>query len=145
MLITITKIIKQLDWDSAQVEFSSRLLSPNDPEWVKRCMEERECFAAEFSSSKPIIEKSYYAEMSLPERLVWGRDVKPVEQREYRMNNENGKILIRGLLERTPDGFLSFTLGESLVNVQIKGVPKTFSGFVQIVTSSIKLTDIGLI
>jgi hypothetical protein len=97
-----------------------------------------------WSGEKPILNKSYYVEVEVPQKLKWGIDIVKIDSSEYRIWNEQETVFINAQIDSVDDdNCLAIRLGDSIVLIETSGIPYAVGDFLEIVVSKIVLYDIN--
>ena len=84
----------------------------------------------------------YEVEIAVKEKLVWDRDVSPANTADAWIKTDNdGSLRIQGLIEAEENDMHTLRIGTSLIALEINGIPKSYSGFVQFRAKEIMVYD----
>lgn len=108
-------------------------------------------YTTEYGSSKgiwigdaPEIGKEYFVEYEIEDNLIWGDNVKKVEEEQCAIGIEGETLYIIGYLESVEDdGYTVIRLGESIISLVVEGQPFDIGVFVKIEVNELALYDVN--
>lgn len=104
-------------------------------------------FSSDFGSScavwageKPVLGSSYDVEIDIDDDLVWGEDIVTTSKSTCMVSSSENKLcLVAKVISSESDGCLSVALGNSVLLLDVEGLPDDISGVIECNASEVKL------
>lgn len=84
----------------------------------------------------------YDVEFDITDELVWGKDVKPSNDKKFSITMKQDDLYITGVLEKVyKSGLADFRLGKNLIQIELLGKNAPTGAYVTIKTTSLELYE----
>lgn len=100
---------------------------------------------AVWAGEKPVLGSSYDVEIDIDDDLVWGEDIVTASKSTCMVSSSENKFcLVAKVISSESDGCLSVALGNSVLLLDVEGLPGDISGVIECNASEVKLYSTNL-